>query len=131
MNHIKNYIQLPLLCRISCYETPSIHIGYYFVHGRASRSDFCAFISSRWGFNSLFSQEDIIIWTVIYLFGVFFFIDMYLKLHVCFSNNDGVLVTYPTATSKHYLKTNFIIDFLALDLIILGTGNPVAYNYSK
>ena len=83
------------------------------------------------GLQFAFFQEDIIIWTVIYLFGVFFFIDMYLKLHTCFSNNDGVLVTYPTATSKHYLKTNFIIDFLALDLIILGTGNPVACNYSK
>ena len=43
---------------------------------------------------------------------------MYLKLHICFSDNDGVLVTHPTATAKHYLEANFIIDFLARGLEI-------------
>ena len=59
MNHIKNYIQLPLFCRISYYEAPSIHMVYYFVQGRASWSDFRAFISSRWACNSLFSKRTL------------------------------------------------------------------------
>ncbi|GJQ80319.1 hypothetical protein Trydic_g12202 [Trypoxylus dichotomus] len=38
--------------------------------------------------------------------------DIYLRLHVCYYNHHGVLVTHPKATAFHYLCGSFLIDFL-------------------
>jgi len=86
------------------------------------------------GLQIAFLQDNHVIWIVNYLFDVFFLVDIYIKFHVSFYNHDGVLVTHPTATAANYLRTNFLIDFLAclpVDLIILSSGNTVGFHYAK
>ncbi|XP_022906614.1 uncharacterized protein [Onthophagus taurus] len=41
------------------------------------------------------------------------YLDIYLRLHVCFYNDKGVLVTHPRATAMHYLGGSFIVDLVA------------------
>ena len=37
----------------------------------------------------------------------------YLRLHVCYYNARGILVTHPRATMCHYLSGSFLVDFVA------------------
>lgn len=86
------------------------------------------------GLQVAFLQDQEILWIINYTFDVMFIIDMYIKLHVSYYNSEGVLVTHPTATAKNYLKTNFILDFIACapaDVIVLASGNKVAFGYTK
>lgn len=39
--------------------------------------------------------------------------DMYIRLHVQYYNDMGILVTNPFCTAKHYLQTSFTVDVLA------------------
>lgn len=39
--------------------------------------------------------------------------DLYIRMHCQYYDNNGILVTHPWSTVKHYLSTSFIIDFLA------------------
>eukprot|EP00794_Sanderia_malayensis_P016547 gene16547-18222_t len=48
------------------------------------------------------------------MFDVFFLIDIYVKLHVCFYNDEGILVSHSMKTAENYLRTNFLFDFLAV-----------------
>lgn len=52
-------------------------------------------------------------WIINYILDVIFYIDMYLKFHSAFFNENKVLVTHPLSTAKHYFKTNFLIDLVA------------------
>ncbi|GJQ80337.1 hypothetical protein Trydic_g12214 [Trypoxylus dichotomus] len=45
------------------------------------------------------------------MFGV---IDIYIRLHVCYYNKLGILVTHPRMTAKNYLFSSFIIDLVAI-----------------
>ncbi|KAK9738491.1 Cyclic nucleotide-binding domain [Popillia japonica] len=50
------------------------------------------------------------VYYIVYVIGA---ADMYIRLHVCYYNNDGILVTHPKYTAKYYLTHAFLIDFLA------------------
>ncbi|PIK48172.1 tetrameric potassium-selective cyclic nucleotide gated channel [Apostichopus japonicus] len=52
-------------------------------------------------------------WGINYFLEITFYIDMYLKFHSAFFNENKVLVTHPVSTAKHYFKTNFLIDLMA------------------
>ncbi|XP_071795542.1 uncharacterized protein [Asterias amurensis] len=60
-----------------------------------------------------FSHMDVVLWVINYLLDLICYIDMYLKFHTAFYNENNVLVTHPLSTAKHYFKTNFLIDLLA------------------
>ncbi|KAK9746467.1 Cyclic nucleotide-binding domain [Popillia japonica] len=60
-------------------------------------------------------------------------IDMYIRMHVCYYNKLGILVTHPRQTAKNYVCSSFVIDLLALlptDYIILAVErqNITAFN---
>lgn len=40
-------------------------------------------------------------------------VDLYVRLHVCYYNEDGLLVKHPLNTASHYLRCGFLIDFIA------------------
>ncbi|XP_017772716.1 PREDICTED: uncharacterized protein LOC108559859 [Nicrophorus vespilloides] len=64
-------------------------------------------------------------------------IDVYIRLHVCYYNEDGVLVTHPKYTATHYITTSFTVDLLtALPLklifeIFLGRTDASYINLIK
>nr|XP_054756976.1 uncharacterized protein LOC129263078 [Lytechinus pictus] len=60
-----------------------------------------------------FLHMNIGLWVVNYALDFICFVDMYLKFHTAFYNENNVLVTHPLSTAKHYLRTNFLIDVLA------------------
>lgn len=41
-----------------------------------------------------------------------FYVDMFIRLHIQYYNSDGILITHPLMTAKHYIKTSFVSDFL-------------------
>lgn len=40
-------------------------------------------------------------------------VDFYIRIHCQYYNKNGILVTHPWSTMKHYLSTSFIIDLLS------------------
>lgn len=40
-------------------------------------------------------------------------IDQYIRAHVAFYNEEGVAVTHPVQTARHYLRTSFALDLIA------------------
>ena len=53
----------------------------------------------------------------------FFILFRYIKLHVGFYNEKGILVTCTLKTAGEYLKTSFLFDFLAVipfDLMMIS-----------
>ncbi|KAF5288618.1 hypothetical protein FQR65_LT11989 [Abscondita terminalis] len=41
-------------------------------------------------------------------------VDIYLRFHVCFYNDKGILVSHPLFTSQYYLKRAFVVDLLGV-----------------
>ncbi|XP_070566365.1 uncharacterized protein [Ptychodera flava] len=60
-----------------------------------------------------FLHMDVALWVINYALDMICYIDMYLKFHTAFYNENNVLVTHPLSTAKHYLKTNFLFDLMA------------------
>uniref|UniRef100_A0A7M5XLN7 Cyclic nucleotide-binding domain-containing protein n=1 Tax=Clytia hemisphaerica TaxID=252671 RepID=A0A7M5XLN7_9CNID len=80
------------------------------------------------GFNIAFLKDNQILQILNYSFDFFFIVDIYIKMHVCFYNSDGVLVTHPTTTAKNYFRRSFILDFIAvlpIDAFLLNSSNGV------
>lgn len=51
----------------------------------------------------------------IYVFDMLIsYLDFYLLFHVAYYNEDGILVTHPKFTAKHYLTHSFWVEFLSL-----------------
>ncbi|KAF2884190.1 hypothetical protein ILUMI_21972 [Ignelater luminosus] len=48
------------------------------------------------------------------LFDLLGFIDLYIRMHVCYYNDKGILVTHPKYTARHYLSRAFIVDLCSL-----------------
>ena len=44
---------------------------------------------------------------------VIFNLFSYLGLHTAYYNEEGVLITNPLMCAKHYVKSNFVYEFLA------------------
>ncbi|XP_033108885.1 uncharacterized protein LOC117110323 isoform X2 [Anneissia japonica] len=61
-----------------------------------------------------FLHTDVALWVVNYALDITCYVDMYLKFHMAFNNSNNVQVTHPLSTAKHYLRTNFVIDLLAI-----------------
>lgn len=40
-------------------------------------------------------------------------VDLYIRMHCQFFNKNGILVSHPWSTMKHYLSTSFTVDFLS------------------
>lgn len=41
-------------------------------------------------------------------------IDLYVRLHVCYYDDKGLLIKHPLETAIHYLKSGFLIDFIGV-----------------
>lgn len=52
-------------------------------------------------------------WILLYL-DLMALIDIYLKFHYCYYNDNGLLVTHPLKTASHYLKHSFVIDLITV-----------------
>nr|XP_022912668.1 uncharacterized protein LOC111423625 [Onthophagus taurus] len=57
-------------------------------------------------------------------------VDVYVRLHCQYYNNDGILITHPLYTAKHYIGCSFPIDiiqtlpqFLLRSAYVFGSGN--------
>ena len=50
---------------------------------------------------------------IYYCIGFIFCLRSFLGFHTAYYNEEGVLVTNPLMCAKHYLRTNFIFEFLA------------------
>ena len=44
---------------------------------------------------------------------VYCYFSSFLGFHTAYYNKEGVLITNPLMCAKHYLKTNFLYEFLA------------------
>lgn len=51
---------------------------------------------------------------VIYLLDLMAYIDIYIRFHVCYYNEIGIIVTHPLKTAEHYLSHGFLCDLLAV-----------------
>ncbi|XP_071956713.1 uncharacterized protein [Antedon mediterranea] len=61
-----------------------------------------------------FLHTDVALWGFNYFLDIICYVDMYLKFHMAFNNSNSVQVTHPLSTAKHYLRTNFVLDLLAI-----------------
>ncbi|XP_046436019.1 uncharacterized protein LOC124187876 [Neodiprion fabricii] len=52
-----------------------------------------------------------IVWIALAL-DILAFLDIYIRLHVCYYNDEGLLISHPLSTAKHYLTHSFAIDLL-------------------
>lgn len=43
---------------------------------------------------------------------VTYIVDLYIRMHCRYYNENGIMVTHPWSTMKHYLSTAFTIDFI-------------------
>ncbi|KAJ7372502.1 hypothetical protein OS493_019011 [Desmophyllum pertusum] len=62
------------------------------------------------------------LWIVNYCFDFLCLVDMYIKFHLAFYNENNVLVTHPLYTARNYLRKNFSLDLLSsfpTDIIVL------------
>lgn len=41
-------------------------------------------------------------------------VDIYLRLHLCYYNEDGLLISHPLKTATNYLRSAFVVDFIAV-----------------
>lgn len=48
-----------------------------------------------------------------YLLDIVGLVDIYLRLHVSYYNDNGIYVSHPLSTAKHYLSTSFPADIVA------------------
>ncbi|KAK9685889.1 Cyclic nucleotide-binding domain [Popillia japonica] len=63
-------------------------------------------------------------------FDIIALIDLYVRLHVCYYDENGLLIKHPLTTSIHYLKYGFLIDFIGiLPLRYFSNANDSIYNY--
>ncbi|XP_058949071.2 uncharacterized protein [Pocillopora verrucosa] len=63
------------------------------------------------------------LWIVNYCFDFLCLVDMYIKFHLAFYNENNVLVTHPIYTARNYLRKNFPLDLLCsfpTDIIVLA-----------
>lgn len=64
-------------------------------------------------------QFEGIIWIAVAL-DTLAFLDIYIRLHVCYYNEQGILISHPLSTAKHYLSHGFAVDLLgALPLYLI------------
>lgn len=63
-----------------------------------------------WFFNLLIEHQAVV-WYIIKLLDVISIVDFYVRAHCQFYNENGILVTHPWTTAKHYFKTSFSLDF--------------------
>ncbi|XP_044173366.1 LOW QUALITY PROTEIN: uncharacterized protein LOC114949688 [Acropora millepora] len=74
-------------------------------------------------FQASFVHTSIALWILNYCFDIICLVDMYVRFHLAFYNENNVLVTHPLFTARHYLRTNFALDLLCsfpTELIVLG-----------
>ena len=73
----------------------------------------CTLITYTVPFQAAFGHDIVTLWVINYLFDLVFVLDIYIRLHLSFYDKNGVLITNPIATAKHYFKGNFIPDAVA------------------
>lgn len=64
------------------------------------------------GFETLFRYYDKAQFWFFRTTDVFWLFDLYIRAHCQYYNKNGILVTHPWSTMKHYLSTSFVIDFI-------------------
>ncbi|XP_048514988.1 uncharacterized protein LOC105691064 [Athalia rosae] len=61
-------------------------------------------------------------------------LDIYVRMHVGYFNDKGLLITHPLATAIHYMKTSMILDVLGIlpfeAMVPHATGNTEVLFYS-
>ncbi|CAH3024940.1 unnamed protein product, partial [Porites evermanni] len=70
-----------------------------------------------------FLHTSTALWIMNYCFDIICLVDMYIKFHLAFYNENNVLVTHPLYTARNYLRTNFSLDLLfsfPTDIIVLA-----------
>ncbi|XP_068721829.1 uncharacterized protein [Montipora capricornis] len=63
-------------------------------------------------FQATFLHTSIPLWILNYSFDIVCLVDMYIRFHLAFYNENNALVTHPLFTARHYLRTNFSLDVL-------------------
>ena len=56
---------------------------------------------------------------------------IYFGFHVAYYNDDGILVTHPLITARHYAKTTLFIDFLGCFPFEYFYGNPISDSFNE
>ncbi|XP_022094111.1 uncharacterized protein LOC110981133 isoform X3 [Acanthaster planci] len=109
---------------MSCALLPS---GTWFKRWEVVRVAVAILMAFTVTLQASFSHMDVALWVINYSLDLICYIDMYLKFHTAFYNENNVLVTHPISTAKHYFKTNFLIDLVAcfpaelIGYAVLGT----------
>ncbi|XP_032231588.2 uncharacterized protein LOC5507177 [Nematostella vectensis] len=67
---------------------------------------------STLGLQAAILHVDTTFWVLHYVFELVFLVDIYIKFHVGYYNENKVLVTHPIFTARRYLRTNFLLDVL-------------------
>lgn len=65
-------------------------------------------------FNYLYSISNAVRVTLLMSLESILLVDMYVRLHVQYYNEDGLLVSHPLYTSRRYLRTSWVIDFISI-----------------
>lgn len=57
------------------------------------------------------SHYSLFLYIFFFIFGL---VDMFLRFHMAYYNEQGILVTHPWCTAKNYITTSFLIELIAL-----------------
>lgn len=77
------------------------------------------------------SYTECAAWYLLRILDLAAIIDMYIRLHVCYFNEIGILVVHPCCTAKYYLTHGFLIDLIAVFplFLVIGTQTPEKVKY--
>lgn len=59
-------------------------------------------------------SENVFVKIFLYFLDITAYIDFYVRLHYCYYNNSGLLISHPYLTAKQYLSHNFIVDLIGV-----------------
>lgn len=78
-----------------------------------SRSFFALLTNISNGLLIVVISQNVFVKMFLYFLDIVAFVDIYVKLHFCYYNQEGLLISHPYFTAKHYLQHNFVVDLLA------------------
>ncbi|XP_074659484.1 uncharacterized protein LOC141912168 [Tubulanus polymorphus] len=96
---------------MNCTLLPRGQFLWYWTIGRLILSFIVVMVTPMFPAFIYFNAHGMI---AAYILDFLCLIDMYVSFHIGYYNKKNVLVSHPLKTSRHYLKTNFLIDLVSI-----------------
>lgn len=100
--------------RIVLLRTTILPYGKFLFCWEVSRSIFALTSATLFVINPLVTCWSCPWIYLLYFLDIVAWIDIYVRLHICYYNESGILISHPLKTAAHYLTHAFIIDVIAV-----------------